>query len=249
MRAFNLIQFSQTGQSTQIDLSHAPLNIINFEMMSEISEALDKASASPILILSTKLQHFSTGVDVNIHTPDQVPEMLQRFHEVVRKLYHFPGLSLCAIRGYSLGGGMELALCCDVILAESTSSIGFPEITIACFPPVAAVLLPRLTGRAAHWLLLSGESITAERAHELGIIDHLYEDDSALEKIMNRFFSLSPDALCLLKGVIRKTSGFDFDEALSIAERVYKEELLKSPDVLEGAKAFLEKRQPQWRTK
>ena len=126
-------------------------------MMSELSKALDEASSSSILILTTTLQHFSAGVDVKIHTPDQVPEMLERFHDVIRKLYHFKGMTICAIRGHALGGGMELALCCDVMLAEKNSSIGFPEITIACFPPAAAVLLPR----SAQWLLFSGESISA----------------------------------------------------------------------------------------
>jgi cyclohexa-1,5-dienecarbonyl-CoA hydratase len=206
-------------------------------MMSELSKALDEASSSAILILTSNLQHFSAGVDVKIHTPDQVPEMLNRFHDVIRKLYHFPGMTISAINGHALGGGMELALCCDVILAEKNSSIGFPEITIACFPPVASILLPR----AARWLLFSGESISAWRAYELGIIHDLYQDDSELNKITDRYKSLSMDALRSLKSAIRKSLAFDFDAALAETERVYKEELLKSPDVLAGVKSFLNK--------
>jgi cyclohexa-1,5-dienecarbonyl-CoA hydratase len=224
--------------SFKIELSHPPLNIIDFQMMSELSDALDEASSASFLILSSSLQHFSAGVDVKIHTPDQVPEMLDRFHKVIRKLYHFPGMTISAIHGHALGGGMELALCCDVILAEKNSSIGFPEITLACFPPVAAVLLPR----SAQWLLFSGETITAQHAYELGIINRLYEDESELKKIIDGFKSHSADALRSLKSAIKKASGFDFDQALSEAERVYKEELLKSPDVLEAVKSFLEKR-------
>ena len=133
---------------------------------------------------------------------------------------------------------MEFALCCDLILAEKNSSIGFPEITISCFPPVAAVLLPR----AAQWLLFSGESISSKRAYELGIINQLYEDESELKTIIDRYKSFSADALRSLKSAIRKTSAFDFDKALAESERVYKEELLRSPDVVAGVKTFLEKR-------
>lgn len=239
MNQYKTIQLSRTEHSTLIALSHPPLNIIDFEMMSELSDALDKAKSSSILILTTSLPNFSAGVDVKIHTPDQVPKMLDRFHDVIRKLYHFSGMTICAIRGHALGGGMELALCCNQILAEKNSSIGFPEITIACFPPVASVLLQR----SAQWLLFSGESISAWRAYELGIIHDLYQDDSELNKITDRYKSFSADALRSLKSAIRKTSNFDFDAALAETERVYKEELLKSPDVLAGVKSFLNRSQ------
>ena len=242
MKDFNKIKASRVDTSFHIELSHPPLNIIDFEMMSELSDALDEARSSTFLIVTTSLQHFSAGVDVKIHTPDQVPEMLDRFHKVIRKFYHFPGMTISAIHGHALGGGMELALCCDVILAEKNSSIGFPEITLACFPPVAAILLPR----SAQWLLFTGERITAQRAYELGIINQLYEDESELEKIIDGFKSHSGDALRSLKGAIKRTSGFGFDQALAEAERVYKEELLRSPDVLEAVKSFLEKRQPKF---
>ncbi|MCI0612742.1 enoyl-CoA hydratase/isomerase family protein [bacterium] len=242
MKDYNKIKVSRVDTYFQIELSHPPLNIIDFEMMSELSDALDNANSASFLILSSSLQHFSAGVDVKIHTPDQVPEMLDRFHKVIRKLYHYPGITISAIHGHALGGGMELALCCDVILADRNSSIGFPEITLACFPPVAAILLPR----SAQWLLFSGESITAQRAYELGIINQLYEDESELKKIIDGFKSLSADAVRSLKSAIRKTSSFDFDQALAEAERVYKEELLKSPDGLEAVKSFLEKRPPKF---
>lgn len=237
------IQVSHKHSSLEVKLSHPPLNIIDFEMMSEFSKAIDEASSASFLILTTDLELFSAGVDVKIHTPDQAPEMLDRFHNVIRKLYHFAGLTICIIRGHALGGAMELALCCDVILAEKNCIIGFPEITLACFPPVATILLPP----TAYWLLFSGESITTQRAHELGIIDQLYEDNPGFEKILDHIRSLSPDAIQSLKKVIRKTSAFDFDKALAEAERVYKEELLKSPDVIEGVNAFLEKRKPNFK--
>src|SRR5262245_38358857 len=135
MKQHKTIQVSHRERSSLVELSHPPLNIIDFEMMSELADALDEAASANSVILTTHLQHFSAGVDVKIHTPENVPEMLARFHNVIRKLYHFPGLTISAIRGNALGGGMELALCCDIILAEKNSTVGFPEITLACFPP------------------------------------------------------------------------------------------------------------------
>ena len=246
MSEYKTIHFSQIDDVTQIQLDHPPLNVIGFEMMSELAHAIDEAKRSEFLVIASSLPHFSTGVDVKIHTPDMAPEMLDRFHDVIRKLYHFGGTTFCAIRGYTLGGGMELALCCDIIVAEQTSKIGFPEITIACFPPVATVLLPRFIGRRANMLLLSGEPITALKALEIGILDRLYETDDDLQKMIKQFTSLSKNAQRSLKTVLRKALDFDFDSALSEAERIYKEELLKSPDVVEGVAAFLEKRKPKF---
>jgi cyclohexa-1,5-dienecarbonyl-CoA hydratase len=246
MTEYKTLQFSKTDHASHITLAHPPLNIIGFEMMSELSQALDEAKGTQILVLTTSLAHFSTGVDVRIHTPDHAPEMLDRFHDVIRTLYHFPGLTLCTIRGYALGGAMELALCCDIIIAEQTSIVGFPEITIACFPPVAAVLLPKFVGRKANFLLFGGEPITALKAFEIGLIDNLYEDADGLKKTINQFGSMSNDAIRSLKSLMRESFDFDFDKALAESERIYKDELLKSPDVAEGVQAFLEKRKPKY---
>jgi cyclohexa-1,5-dienecarbonyl-CoA hydratase len=213
-------------------------------MMSELSDALRKCDDCKILVISTSLEHFSTGVDVRIHTPDLAEQMLDEFHAVILKLYSLPCLTLCIIRGYALGGALELAICCDVVAARQSALLGFPEITIACFPPVAAVLLPRQIGRIANTLLMSGETIRAEKAQEIGIVDALYDDD--YQKLIDHYASLSSDALRSLKKVIRKTTEFDFEKALKESERVYKEELLKSVEVVEGVQSFLEKRKPKF---
>jgi cyclohexa-1,5-dienecarbonyl-CoA hydratase len=244
MPAYQTIRLKKTRKQAEITLNHPPLNIIGFEMMSELSEALGECGDWRILILSTALDHFSTGVDVRIHTPDLAGKMLDEFHAIIRKLYSLPCLTLCAIRGYALGGALELAICCDVVAAHKSSVLGFPEITIGCFPPVAAVLLPRLIGGNANALLYGGETISAQKAQEIGLVHALYEDD--LQNVVDHYASLSSDALRSIKRVLRNTADFDFNDALSESERIYKDELLKSPDVVEGVKAFLEKRKPRF---
>ena len=250
MSDFKLLDIKTEENITQLILCSAPSNILGFELMLELSQALDQVQKSPFLILSSSVANFSMGVDIKIHTPELVPDMLKKFHAVIRKLYHYPGISLCVLNGYALGGGLELALPCDFLLAEQEAKLGFPEIRLACFPPVAAILLPRLVGRKANQMLLTGEIITAQQAQEFGLVDALFERSTRDHSVMEFTKKISVhsfDALRILKRVSLESSGFDFDLKLDRAEKFYTNDLLQSPDVAEGIEAFLEKRKPRFR--
>ena len=229
---------------TSIRLNSPPSNIVGFELMDQLSEALDQTANSSLLVISSALEHFSLGVDVKIHTPELSERMLKRFHEIIRKLYNHKGITVSVIHGYALGGGMELALVCDFIFAQRESVIGFPEIRLACFPPVASVLLPRKIGARASNYLYTGKLLHAVAAEEIGIIEGVFADtaEELLETI--RLHSLS--AMSVLKKVLRHTSGFNFDAELEKAEEVYLSELLGIPDMSEGISAFIEKRSPRF---
>jgi len=247
---FHHVDFQAADQTARIAIHRAPSNIVDFELMEELSRALDQAVLCAVLIISSTLPHFSMGVDIKIHTPDLVPEMLSRFHEVIRKLYHFPGITVCVLHGYALGGGLELGLCCDLLLAEENTQLGFPEIRLACFPPVAAVLLPRRIGRRAAELLICGETIPAERALVLGLIDRVFQENDRerfVAEFMAKITMHSFDAIRALKKAMRQSDDFDFDGALSRAEDVYRSDLLQSPDLVEGVEAFLQKRPAKFR--
>jgi cyclohexa-1,5-dienecarbonyl-CoA hydratase len=249
MSDFKFLDFNLTGHIAQIVMRKPPSNIIDFAMMSELSAALDESKDASFLVLSSSMNSFSTGVDVGIHLPELIRPMLARFHAVIRKLYHFPGLSICGVHGITLGGGMEMALVCDFILAEGDSQIGFPEIRLACFPPVASILLPRLVGRAANHILFTGQPLSATRAFELGLADAVYKKENKAafhESLLADLSSLSRSALRTLKSLLRRDPSFDFDAQLDRAEKTYLEELLASPDTAEGIKAFLEKRPPNY---
>jgi cyclohexa-1,5-dienecarbonyl-CoA hydratase len=231
-------------QIAHIRLSRPPSNIIDFEVMDLLSEAIDKAGASSILILSSAGENFSLGVDVKIHTPEFSPMMLEKFHKVIRKLYRFAGISIAVLNGYALGGGMELALVCDFIFAQNRAKLGFPEIRLACFPPVATILLPRKIGGRAAPLLYTGETLVATEAARIGLIEAVFDEnpEELIENIKRNSFS----GLRLLKRTLRRTSGFDFDAELLRAEEIYLRELLTTPDMAEGVQAFLEKRAPRF---
>ena len=236
------LEFKQDWAS--IRLNHAPSNIVDFDLMDQLLEAFDQTANVPLLVITSALDHFSLGVDVKIHTPELSERMLKKFHAVIRKLYSHKGITVSVLNGYALGGGMELALVCDFIFAQRESVIGFPEIRLACFPPVASVLLPRKIGARASHYLYTGKLIHAIAAEEIGIIEGVFSEtpDELLETI--RLHSLS--AMSVLKKVLRHTSGFNFDAELEKAEEVYLSELLGIPDMSEGISAFIEKRSPRF---
>ncbi len=238
------VEFEVQGHIAHIRLNSVPSNILDFEMMNGLSNALERAENSSILIVSSTAENFSLGVDVKIHTPDLSPGMLQNFHDVIRKLYHYRGISIAVLNGYALGGGMELALVCDFIFAQSGTKLGFPEIRLACFPPVAALLLPRKIGGRASSFLLTGETMEATRAEQIGLIEGLFEEnpEELIEQIKQNSFS----AMMLLKKALRSTSDFDFEQELRAVEEIYLKELLTMRDMSEGVKAFLEKRSPHF---
>lgn len=238
------IQVKKNGKMTGISLVKPPSNIFDLKLIGEFSDAMDQVFDSPLVVISSSLNHFSYGVDVKIHTPELSASMLKSFHEMVRKLYHHKGITVCILHGYALGGAMELALACDFIFAHHKTKLGFPEIQLACFPPVASVLLPRKVGGKASSYLFTGEIIDGTEAEELGMIEGVFteEADSLLETI--RQHSLT--SMSLLKKVLRRTSGFDFDRELAKAEEIYLNDLVKTPDMSEGIAAFLEKRKPKY---
>ena len=243
------VRFKIENRIARIEMTDPPANILGFDLMQELLQSVSQAESCDVLLLTSGLKHFSTGVDIKIHTPELVPNMLKEFHKIIRKLYHFPGIAICAIQGYALGGGLELALPCDFILAEKQATLGFPEIRLACYPPVASVLLPRWIGRRANAMLFTGENISAEEARRIGIVDSLFEATSRTETVdgfAQKISSYSRGALQILKRLLRESSDFDFDVELDKAERYYVSELLQSPDVAEGIAAFLEKRAPKY---
>lgn len=247
---FEKIDFAVEGKVARIAMHSSSANILDFPLMEELSNAVDQAGSCAFLVLSSSVKNFSLGVDIKIHTPPLIPEMLEKFHSLIRKIYHFPGITVCFVHGFALGGGFELALVNDFLFVDKKASLGLPEIKLACFPPVAAVLLPVIAGRAGMRMMYTGDTITGEEACLLGIADGVVDQENLGEvqaEFLKKMTSYSPDALSVLKRTLRKTSNVDFDGALKTAEELYKNDLLRSPDVAEGIEAFLQKRTPKYR--
>jgi cyclohexa-1,5-dienecarbonyl-CoA hydratase len=222
-------------------------------MLEELGAALDlppTAHVRFVVFQGRGERGFSAGVEVRDHTPDRVGQMLERFHAVFRKLWASDWITVAAVHGNCLGGGMELATFCDFLVATHTARFGQPEIKLGCFPPVAAILLPPLVGlRRALDLILTGRTLTAAEAHALGLVTEVVgeaELDGAVQKLVSQLHGYSPAALPLTKKAVLRAACPDFEKALAEMERIYLEQLMQTADAAEGIRAFIEKRQPAW---
>jgi cyclohexa-1,5-dienecarbonyl-CoA hydratase len=236
-----------------ITLDRPPLNILNVSMMELLDAALERAlPKSDILIFQgAGVKAFCSGADVADHAPKRVGKMLSAFHAVFRRLAAAECLTIAAVHGYCLGGGMELATFCDFVLATESAQFGQPEIKLGCFPPVALVSLPRLIGmQAAAYLILTGHQISATEAHRLGLVSRVvsdYELPAAVNSLLDELRALSPSVLRLTRKTLARLHSPDFLAQLEEAERLYLSELMQTHDAQEGIRAFLEKRKPVWK--
>jgi cyclohexa-1,5-dienecarbonyl-CoA hydratase len=231
-----------------------PLNVLNIALLRELDRLLSDCAADStvdlVLLQGAGQRAFSAGVDIKDHTADKVPEMLEVAHGVVRKLLALPQVTIAVVRGACLGGGCEVASSCDFIVASEQSSFATPEILVGCYPPVALARFSRLIGyhRAAE-MILTGRRFSAREAQALGLINRVFADhefDSGVQTLLEELLGKSGAVLRLTVQGLRELSLSGFNEALQRSEEIYCTELLKTHDVEEGVKAFLEKRPPNW---
>jgi cyclohexa-1,5-dienecarbonyl-CoA hydratase len=255
--SFSKIRLHVEAPVAQIVLENPPVNVIDLPMMSELIAALEhveEVADVSVIVFSGSGVDFSGGVDINAHTPDKVRDMLVEFHSVIRSLVSTKEVTIAAVHGNCLGGGAELALMCDMIFCTEGSRFQFPEIQLACFPPVAVVALAAAVGqkRAAE-MILTGNIIHGDEALHYGLANDAVADENELNEVVHevteRLASLSPAALALTKKVLYAWEAIHFDKGLKRSENVYLDELLKTEDAREGITAWIEKRQPVWKGK
>jgi cyclohexa-1,5-dienecarbonyl-CoA hydratase len=253
-RNFQAIQLEQRGPVCSIILTKPPLNIIDFAMIQEIravlQEAEDDSGIRVLVFRGAGEKGFSAGVSVQDHTPDRVAEVIPAFDDIFRQLARTEKVTVAAVHGFCLGGGLELALMCDLVVAAENAQFGQPEIKLGQMAPIGLILLPYLVGyRKAAELLLTGASISAPEAHSLGLVNRvvpLERLSQSLEELLKALNAQSGALLRLTKRALRRTSTLDFEKALQQTEEFFFETVLKTKDAKEGIFAFLEKRPPQW---
>jgi len=249
-----LARYARDGVIGRLELDRPPLNVLNIAMLDAISEALDRAAADRglrVLALSGRGKAFCAGADVADHTEDRVEAMLTRFHRVIGRILKFDVPVVAVVHGAALGGGFEVVLACDLVLARDDATFGVPEIKLGVFPPVASVLLPRLIGRQrANDLVLTGRTLTAPEAYACGIVNRVWPADrfdAESEAYLGRLGRLSGAALRHAKSAVVHTAELSSFGGIERAERLYLNDLMREPDAHEGIEAFLEKRAPVWR--
>ena len=253
---FSRITLDLEPPVARIVLSNPPLNVIDIPMMKELADALTEIEARieiSVLIIRGSQRAFSGGVDVAAHTPDKVEEMLAKFHGVIRTLVATEKVTIAAVHGHCLGGGAELAMVCDLAYTSELATWGFPEIKLACYPPVAVTALAALVGQKhAADLVLTGRSITGGEAVSIGLANAVVPEidlDRTVQEAVHHLSQLSPAALAITKKAIYAWDSIHFDKGLARAEKIYLDELIRTEDAAEGINAFVEKRPPVWKGK
>ncbi len=203
------------------------------------------------IVLGAEGPNFSYGASVEEHLPGQIASALADLHALLGRFLDLPAPTLAAIRGACLGGGLELALACDLLLAEQGARLGQPEIKLAVFPPAASALLPaRIGAGPAAELILTGTTWSGARAAERGLVARTAPDGALEEELASwlaeDFLDRSPAALAQAARASRRTLRRAVEEELPRLERQYLDELMAEPDAVEGIRAFLEKRPPRW---
>jgi cyclohexa-1,5-dienecarbonyl-CoA hydratase len=237
----------------RLRLNRAKANIIDAEMISALDKVFSEITATPdihAVLLDHDGPHFSFGASVEEHLPGQCADMLKALHGLIKKMLVCPAPILVAVNGQCLGGGLEVALACNLMFVNAQASLGQPEIKLAVFAPAASCLLPRLAGQqAAEDMLLSGRSISGEEAARLGIALKACADPeaAALAYFDEHLADLSASTLRFALSAVRQRFAEQVSADLDRVEALYLDGLMNSDDAVEGLTAFMEKRKAQWR--
>ena len=246
---------SHDGRVRELILGGSRGNLLTQRLVEEFREALRSAAKDrklKLIVIAGEKEHFSYGADVGEHLPEKIAEVLPLFHKLIGELLACDIPTLAQVRGYCLGGGFELALACSMLWCDEAAKLGLPEISLGVFPPVAAILLPeKISHAVAADLMLSGRVITGTEAHELGIANqaapHMALDDLLSEYIVTYILPKSASSLRHANAALQTGVRKRYTAGIPAVEKRYLEKLMKTHDANEGARAFIEKRAPDWR--
>lgn len=244
------------GRAATLVFGRPPLNILDLALLAELDAAIARLAEDRelqiVFVRGAGEKAFSAGVSVQDHTPDKIDRMLLSFHGALARLRDLEALTVALVDGHCLGGGMELALICDLVIATERSRFGQPEIALGCYPPVAAALYPQRIGSGRTLeLLLTGRTFDSAEALALGFVHERVADRVALDDraaaLSAAIQRQSAAVTRLSKRAVRAGETRAYAPALAEAERLYLHELTATADMAEGIQAFVEKRPPVWR--
>jgi len=249
-----MIHLTLDGAVARLTLDRPPLNVLTIAMLREMARTVAEVAAADevsVLVIEGKGKAFCAGVDVADHTEDRVPEMLEVFHGALSRIEELEVPVVAAVHGACLGGGMELALACDLVLASEDARLGQPEVRLGVLPPYAAVVLPGRIGRGTAFdLVLTGRTLHAAEARDAGLVQHVFPRDVFADEVaeyVGRLASLSAPVLKLAKRALATGLSLPPEEALRVVEDLYRNELMGLEDAREGLSAFMERRSPVWK--
>jgi cyclohexa-1,5-dienecarbonyl-CoA hydratase len=256
---YKFIQWEVEAGRARLRLNRPPDNVLNAEMLIEIALAIeslhDRADVKVVLFEASKdSKWFCGGVDIPEYTTQKVFQMLDAFARVFRSSLEVGKPIVVAVNGPALGGGCELAAFGDLLIATPKARFSQPEIKLlGMFPPFATSIFPFLIGpKRAMEMLLTGESLTAEEAVTLGLVNKLVPEEQLEETVENLLASIaqhSSPVLTMTKRALYEGMGMSLLSSLKHSQNLFLNELYKLEDAQEGLRAIQEKRKPKWKNR
>lgn len=250
------VRYEVVDRVAEITLAKPPLNTLDLDLIGAITDGLKRAAADDevraVILKSDVAKTFSAGLDLSgVLESDgglHVHKLLERLYiDLADAQYNLGKPSIAAVSGAARGGGMTLAISCNVILAAETATFGYPEINVALLPAIHFVHLPRIIGRhRAFELLMTGRSFGAEEASRLGLVSRVVPDDKLVAEaraLASVFAAKSPLAMRFAHNAFMRFN--DYRPEIGHVTEAFCT-VAATADAREGLGAFLDKRAPKW---
>lgn len=256
-----LVNYSAENGIALIELNDPPANTYTYEMMRDLDDAILEARLDEdvhvIIIRGAGEKFFCAGANIKMLLG--ATKQFRYFfslhgNETLLRLENTAKLTIAAINGHAVGGGLEIALACDVRIAKKgPGTLGVPEINLGLLPGMGGTQrLPRVIGKArALELLTTGRTISVDEAHQIGLVNHVFDEDGFVEKVLEYARQFVPPAKASKAvGLIKRSvqTGLEIPQFEALAlERELLQQLFESEDAEEGLKAYSQKRQAQFK--
>jgi cyclohexa-1,5-dienecarbonyl-CoA hydratase len=253
---FESVQLHVSSGVARMTLNRPEHNLLNEDMLREIADGIfyvADRNEIKLIVIDSAFKVFSGGIDIGEYTSERVFQMIDAFHAVFIGIMETSKPVMCVVNGPAIGGGAELAVFGDLVIATPKARFAQPEITIGVFPPLASTILPFLVGpKVALELVLLGEPVTAERALELGLVNRLVPEaklEATVNGIIARIIGHSGPVLTMAKKAILGGMGLSLRDGLKNSMSIFLNELYRLEDAQEGLRALVEQRPPNWKNR
>jgi enoyl-CoA hydratase/carnithine racemase len=239
-------------------LKHPPVNALSTAVLTQLGsriESLRAGGRTRALVLTGDGPYFSAGADVKEMAgldPAEAPRLVARVGEMFRQIAEFPAPVIAALNGLAVGGGLELALACDLRVAGDSAKFGAPEVTLGLIPAYGGTQrLPRAVGLAkAKELVFTGSMVPAAEALRIGLVNKVVpagQELRAARDLAHTIGQRAPRAIRAAKRALVAASELPLAEGLALESKLFETEVLTSHDLAEGLLAFTEHRPPKFR--
>jgi enoyl-CoA hydratase len=234
-----------------LSINNPPVNVLDLETRKELLEQLKKLENEKIkcVVITAKGEVFSAGADLkhllSLSSKSEAEEYSRFVRSFLEYVENYPKPTIGAVNGTAVGGGLELLLCLDIVIASENAKFGQTELNVGLIPGGGGTQrLPRIVGiRGAKKMIFTGEIITAKEAYEIGLVNEVVKKESLLDEALNIGKKICEKSLTSLQYAKRAINACFSQNGFELESSLY-QSILLSDDGKEGIKAFLEKRKP-----